>query len=78
MIVRSRLVLVAALVAGTAVAQEGPKLVLPQPSPSATIKQTVGLTDVTVDYSSPAVRGRNHKMPRQPPKSRRGAYEPAA
>jgi hypothetical protein len=58
MIVRSRLALVAALVAGTAVAQEGPKLVLPQPSPSATIKQTVGLTDVTVDYSSPAVRGR--------------------
>jgi len=58
MIVRSRLALVAALVAGTAVAQEPQKLVLPQPSPSATVKQTVGLTDITVDYSSPAVRGR--------------------
>jgi hypothetical protein len=58
MIVRSRLALVAALVAGTAVAQEPQKLVLPQPSPAATVKQTVGLTDITVDYSSPAVRGR--------------------
>ena len=58
MIIRSRLAVVAALVAGTAFAQEAPKLVLPQPSPSATIKQTVGLTDITIDYSSPAVRGR--------------------
>ena len=58
MIIRSRLVLVAALVASTAFAQEAPKLVLPQPSPSATVKQTVGLTDITIDYSSPAVRGR--------------------
>jgi hypothetical protein len=58
MIVRSRLALVAALVAGSAVAQEPQKLVLPQPSPGATVKQTVGLTDITVDYSSPAVRGR--------------------
>jgi hypothetical protein len=54
----SRLALVAALLAGTAAAQEPPKLVLPQPSPGATMKQTVGLTDITVAYSSPAVRGR--------------------
>jgi hypothetical protein len=46
------------LAAGTAVAQEAPKLVLPRPSPNATVKQTVGLTDVTVAYSSPAVKGR--------------------
>jgi hypothetical protein len=56
--VASRLALVGALLAGTAVAQEPPKLALPQPSPAATVKQTVGLTDVTVVYSSPAVRGR--------------------
>jgi len=55
---RSRLALVGALVAGAAVAQEAPKLVLPQPSPGATVKQTVGLTEITVAYSSPAVRGR--------------------
>ncbi|MBD0776184.1 DUF2911 domain-containing protein [Maribacter sp. ANRC-HE7] len=30
----------------------------PQPSPSSTLKQTVGLTDVTVAYSRPAMRGR--------------------
>jgi hypothetical protein len=54
----SRLALVAALFASGAAAQEPPKLVLPQPSPAATTKQTVGLTDITVVYSSPAVRGR--------------------
>jgi hypothetical protein len=54
----ARLALVAVLLVGTAAAQEPPKLVLPQPSPAATVKQTVGLTDVTVVYSSPAVRGR--------------------
>jgi hypothetical protein len=46
------------LVAGSTAAQEPPKLVLPKPSPNATVKQTVGLTDVTVTYSSPAVKGR--------------------
>jgi hypothetical protein len=34
------------------------QLDLPQPSPKAIIKQTVGLTDITIDYSSPAVKGR--------------------
>ena len=43
----------------TAFAQEPAKLDLPRPSPNATVKQTVGLTEVTVTYSSPAVRGRN-------------------
>ncbi|MEM1025968.1 MAG: DUF2911 domain-containing protein [Myxococcota bacterium] len=31
---------------------------LPQPSPAASVSQTVGLTTVSVDYSSPAKRGR--------------------
>lgn len=31
---------------------------LPQPSPSAMVKQRVGLTDVTIEYSRPAMRGR--------------------
>jgi hypothetical protein len=30
----------------------------PQPSPSAKIMQTVGLTEVTIEYSRPAMRGR--------------------
>src|SRR3954470_9035390 len=35
------------------------QLQLPQPSPKASVMQTVGLTDITIDYSSPAVKGRN-------------------
>jgi hypothetical protein len=31
---------------------------LPAPSPKATVMQQVGLTDITIDYSSPAVKGR--------------------
>ena len=56
----SRLALagLAAALAAAAVAQEPPKLTLPRPSPSATVKQTVGLTDITIAYSSPAVKGR--------------------
>jgi len=34
------------------------QLSLPQPSPKASVMQTVGLTDFTIDYSSPAVKGR--------------------
>jgi Protein of unknown function (DUF2911) len=34
------------------------QLVLPQPSPKASVMQTVGLTDITIDYSSPGVKGR--------------------
>src|SRR5262245_8935167 len=36
--------------------QSGPDL--PQPSPKARVEQRVGLTDVAVDYSSPAVKAR--------------------
>ncbi|GAA4281698.1 DUF2911 domain-containing protein [Gaetbulibacter aestuarii] len=31
---------------------------IPQPSPTTTIKQEVGLTDVTLEYSRPSMRGR--------------------
>jgi len=34
------------------------ELLLPRPSPSAKIMQTVGLTDITVEYSAPTVKGR--------------------
>jgi hypothetical protein len=34
------------------------QLELPRHSPSAKVTQQIGLTDVTVDYSSPAVKGR--------------------
>lgn len=44
------------LVTTAAHAQQAPEL--PQPSPKARVEQRVGLTDVSVDYSSPAVKGR--------------------
>lgn len=31
---------------------------LPAPSPGAMVKQTVGVTDITINYSSPGVKGR--------------------
>lgn len=39
-------------------AQTGPKLDLPRPSPKGSLTQTVGLTEISLAYSSPAVRGR--------------------
>ncbi|MCA9514192.1 MAG: DUF2911 domain-containing protein [Myxococcales bacterium] len=41
----------------SALAQPAP-LSLPAPSPHASVSQTVGVTDITVDYSSPGVKGR--------------------
>ena len=38
--------------------QVSAQLQLPQPSPKASVMQTVGLTDITIDYSSPGVKGR--------------------
>ena len=40
-------------VTSNAIAQE-----LPQPSPKAKVEQRIGLTDVTVEYSRPSVKGR--------------------
>ncbi|MEH0156126.1 DUF2911 domain-containing protein [Limibacter armeniacum] len=47
------LLVVAMVFANFANAQE-----LPAPSPAASVMARVGLTDITVDYSSPAVKGR--------------------
>src|SRR5579863_9260033 len=35
-----------------------PKIDFPAPSPACTIKQRVGLTDITVDYSRPGIKNR--------------------
>src|SRR5260370_1937423 len=34
------------------------QLQLPRPSPAGKVSQTVGLTEISVEYSSPAVKGR--------------------
>lgn len=47
--------ILAALIASTALAQT---LDLPRPSPNASVTQTVGVTDITIKYSRPGVRGR--------------------
>jgi len=51
---RSTLVLAAAALAAPAFAQ----FEAPQPSPKATLTQRVGLTDVSLSYSRPSVKGR--------------------
>jgi len=51
---RASLVLAAAALAAPAFAQ----FETPQPSPKATLTQRVGLTDVTLSYSRPSVKGR--------------------
>ena len=35
-----------------------PKLTIPEPSPTATLKQRVGLTDIEITYSRPGLKGR--------------------
>ncbi|GAA4827659.1 DUF2911 domain-containing protein [Algivirga pacifica] len=50
---RTLLVVAAMLFNFSAFAQQ-----LPVPSPAASVKQQVGLTDISIDYSSPAVKGR--------------------
>lgn len=49
--------LFALVLASTGVAS-AQQLMLPQPSPHAVVVQTVGVTDVTIDYSSPGLKGR--------------------
>jgi hypothetical protein len=44
------------LTATTAVAQQGPRS--PRPSPKASIMQSVGITDITINYNRPGVKGR--------------------
>lgn len=45
------------LLATGAVAQQ-PQLQLPRPSPNATVTQTVGVTEISIHYSRPGVKGR--------------------
>ena len=54
-ITRSLALVFCTVVAAPALAQQ---LELPRPSPNAKVVQTAGLTDIEIDYSSPAVRGR--------------------
>jgi len=44
--------------ASLAFAQQPPKVRLPQASPSATVSQTIGITDISITYHRPAVKGR--------------------
>jgi hypothetical protein len=44
--------------ASSAFAQQPVKVRLPQASPSATVSQTIGITDVAITYHRPAVKGR--------------------
>lgn len=37
---------------------QAPKLVVPQPSPAATLKQRVGVTDIEIAYARPGAKGR--------------------
>jgi len=45
-------------VASLAFAQQTPKVRLPQASPAATVSQTIGITDISITYHRPSVRGR--------------------
>ncbi len=56
---RPVLVLLAGLVLATGLsAQNAPQIEFPAASPAATLKQRVGLTDITVEYSRPSMKGR--------------------
>jgi hypothetical protein len=44
--------------ASFALAQQPAKVRLPQASPSATVSQTIGITDISITYHRPAVKGR--------------------
>lgn len=45
-------------IASSAFLQSSAQLQLPAPSPKAQVMQTVGLTEITIEYSSPGVKGR--------------------
>jgi len=56
--IRRAVLVLVTLSAGAALAQSATKLDLPRPSPHGSVTQTVGLTDITVAFSSPGVKGR--------------------
>jgi hypothetical protein len=49
---------VSAAVSGSGVFAQAPAVQFPSPSPTATLKQRVGLTDIELIYSRPGVKGR--------------------
>lgn len=49
---------VAAALFASSVFAQAPKLEIPQPSPTATLKQRVGITDIEITYSRPGLKGR--------------------
>jgi hypothetical protein len=51
-------VLIVTCAASLAFAQQPPKVRLPQASPAATVSQTIGITDISIAYHRPSVRGR--------------------
>src|ERR1043166_397265 len=52
------LLLLVFFAASLASAHAPPQIRLPRPSPKASVMQTIGVTDVTITYSRPAVKGR--------------------
>ncbi|MGD1148718.1 MAG: DUF2911 domain-containing protein [Thermoanaerobaculaceae bacterium] len=58
---KSRIFAVAVVMGAAALLAAAPALAqldLPRPSPKATVSQTVGLTDITITYCRPSVKGR--------------------
>jgi len=58
MIIRPLLTVVSGLVLSTGLFAQAPQIQFPAPSPAASFKQTVGITDISVEYSRPSMRGR--------------------
>ena len=58
-LIRSRsLGLFVGAIFATGLFAQAPKLTIPQASPTATLKQRVGLTDIEITYSRPGMKGR--------------------
>jgi hypothetical protein len=55
---RSVLTVLSGLVLATGLFAQAPQIEFPAPSPAATFKQQVGITDISVEYSRPSMRGR--------------------
>ena len=55
---RPLLTITSGLVLATGLFAQAPKIEFPQPSPPASVNQKVGITEVSVEYCRPSVRGR--------------------
>lgn len=51
-------ILITAFAVSIVSAQQAPKVRLPQASPAATVSQTIGITDISISYHRPSVKGR--------------------